>query len=1241
MHFCSTDITNILRKSMKLWLPLFITLSIGTYYLYLSSIEHQTTLLQKEQQNLVLEAKQIIRARLHSPQRDVLHLANEFNLQRFIQTNQNQQFQELIGSLESFMASRHDIYTQMRYLDENGLEIIRMENINGVVKNIDQSLLQNKSNRYYFQETRDLEQGEVYISRLDLNVEHGQVEVPNQPVMRFISRVYSENGQAHGIIILNFLGNALLERLKTLIPIDKGMEFWLLDSEGYWLSNPVREYEWGFMFEDKIDLKLSKQDPILWHEISSQTESSILETKWNGGLFTASLLSTINNQPNTNQYLENYNRLGWHIVALMTQETLSTHLRPAVHRYRQAYAILLTVFSALSLWFGLLNHRRHQAEKIASQSHHRIEIAARAGGVGIWEYNLADGSLIWDDKMYSLYGIGPDSFDGAFQAWERGVHPEDLAYASEILQKSIEGGHEFSAEFRVVTPSGEVRWIKANAEVIKDDYGKAILMIGTNIDITEKEQYTRELEKARNAAELMAKSKSEFLANMSHEIRTPMNAIIGLSGLGLRLDDLTPKLKDYLSKIQTSSKALLSILNDILDLSKIESGFLELESEEFDLEESMLNIIDLFSLPAHEKGLELILNTSPDIPARILGDSLRLGQVINNLVGNALKFTQDGEVFINVTLLNNEPNAEQATICFEVKDTGIGMTQETKNQLFEAFQQGDGSITRRFGGTGLGLTISKQLVGKMGGEIIVDSEYGKGSTFSFNLDFPIVSRTRLDRSPDQLRTMRVLVVDDIETSRQVLSDLLVAWKFDVVAVSSGIEALDVLAKDAHRSEKAFELIILDWKMPEMDGVMVAQRINDLVSQKVLKSSPIIMMVTAFNRDDLLNEIRGIQLHAILTKPVSTSRMFDVIMNIQGNERIEQSTKVSNNLYDLASPVRGAQVLVVEDNIINQIVARDLLVSIGLNVTIADNGEKALNSLQEKTFDIILMDLQMPVMDGFEASRCIRAQSKYESLPIIAMTAAVLTDDRDQCLAAGMNSHVCKPIDPLELIENLIKWIKPRNFTGPIEGSSIPVSVDCEIDISLPQIQGIDTRQALIRLLGKVELFRTLLKQAKLEHKDAATLAWQKWRSGETTEALQQLHTLRGVLGNIGAINAMSQAAIIEKAIKSENEAHVEVLFEQFSNVIEDLFHAVDAYLDDVDQQHTTFSGNLTLDISKIRHLIELLREQTADALEYYEKLRKTIEGQLSHKSQQELHSALNSLRFHDAAEILETMIQTL
>ncbi|MBS4097134.1 MAG: response regulator [Sulfuricella sp.] len=644
-------------------------------------------------------------------------------------------------------------------------------------------------------------------------------------------------------------------------------------------------------------------------------------------------------------------------------------------------------------------------------------------------------------------------------------------------------------------------------------------------DVTARKQAEESLRLATKAAEAANRSKSEFLANMSHEIRTPMNAIIGLSDLALDMK-LPPKLRDYCAKIHTSSKALLFIINDILDYSKIEAGRLELDSVEFSLEEMLENVANLFIVRAEEKGLELLFQVGGTIPPTLIGDPLRLGQVMNNLVGNAVKFTEHGEIHILIEQIAVEQG--RTTLRFAIRDSGIGMTPEQTALLFQAFTQADGSITRKYGGTGLGLTISKRLVEKMGGDIAVSSAPGQGSTFSFTVTFPVPQHAKIIRSPTDLRGMHVLVVDDLAISRRILSELLAQWGFQVSEAASGREALALL-KEIGNTHSQIELVLLDWKMPEMDGLEVARRVHQLAVSHGIPHLPVIIMVTAYSQEQLFEEAHDVKLDAVLNKPVTASGLFDTIIRFQGGQILEEKPEaVQPDLRASLDAIRGAHILLVEDNEINQQVGREFLERSGMQVSIAENGEVALQALENGSFDAVLMDLQMPVMDGLEATRRIRRDERFHDLPIIAMTAAVMQQDREACLAVGMNDHVAKPILPNELRETLIKYIDPRKYTQAM--TRIPtITAEGTLPDELPGFVFED----VLQLLGDNRvLLRKLLLQFAEQFSDVAGQVASLIENGNIRDAAETLHRVKGAAASLGATAVQQAAAEMEEQLES-------------------------------------------------------------------------------------------------------------
>ncbi len=657
-----------------------------------------------------------------------------------------------------------------------------------------------------------------------------------------------------------------------------------------------------------------------------------------------------------------------------------------------------------------------------------------------------------------------------------------------------------------------------------------------NFLMTEKlQKEALERKKAKQAAEDATKAKSEFLANMSHEIRTPMNAVIGMAHLALKTD-LTPKQLDYLNKIQSSANSLLGIINDILDYSKIEAGKLDMEAVEFDLSKTLDNVANVITVKAKEKeNLEVLFNLDTKVPNFLVGDPLRLNQILVNLGNNAIKFTEQGEIVLTTKII--EKSNDKVTLQFSMRDTGIGMSEQQQAKLFQAFSQADTSTTRKYGGTGLGLTICKRLVNMMGGEIGVESEPGEGTSFSFTVNFGLGKDT-VERSfvpvPD-LKHLKVLVVDDNATSRNILQDILESFSFEVYLSASGQEAIEEIER-ADKDEP-FRLVVMDWKMPGMDGLEASNRIK---THKELNNIPSIILVTAYGKEGLMRQADKIGLNGFLLKPVSSSMLFDSVMHAMGKGKKDQSviSREKDKQPEEFKAIAGAKVLLVEDNEINQQVAQEILQGAGLIVTVVNDGQEGVNAAMQHPYDVILMDIQMPVMDGYTASREIRnLKSEIRNVPIIAMTAHAMAGDENKSLEAGMNGHVTKPIDPDQLFSTLQKWIKPSEKRVQVQQPEVPVEYP-ESDKAVPaedelpeSLPGFDLPAGIERLRGNKRLYRKLLLDFGGSYTGVAGEIHKALDSKDLEQAHSLIHNLKGLAGNLAAIDLQAASGKLEKLVK--------------------------------------------------------------------------------------------------------------
>jgi len=645
-----------------------------------------------------------------------------------------------------------------------------------------------------------------------------------------------------------------------------------------------------------------------------------------------------------------------------------------------------------------------------------------------------------------------------------------------------------------------------------------------------------EVSEARAAAEAANQHKSDFLANMSHEIRTPMNAIIGMSYLAAGTP-LSLQQRDYVQKIQQSGQHLLGIINDVLDFSKVEAGMMQIEAGELVLEGLMEDVATLIAEKAAQKQLEVVIDVAPDVPQALVGDALRLRQILINFASNAVKFTDAGEIAIAVRVAQRDAHA--VLLNFSVRDSGIGLTQEQMGRLFQSFQQADASTTRKYGGTGLGLAISKQLAELMGGEVGVQSEPGKGSTFWFSARLGLSSAPPpLPRTLPVLRGKRVLVVDDNDYARTVLDGMLMHMGVETLQLASGQQALDALAA----ADAPFDAVLLDWQMPHMSGLETARRIRSLP----LRQTPRLALVTAYSRDGLVGQAAKLGISEVLSKPLSPSALFASLNRLLSDDASAPATLTPSFLKRTAglSGLQGVRVLLAEDNALNQQVASEMLADVGVSVVVARNGRIAVEMAQSQSFDAILMDMQMPEMDGLDATRTLQAMPDWNGTPIIAMTANAMAADRKRCLEAGMLDFVAKPIDPALLFKTLLRWAgKADGASAPAETAATatptaamqPEPFPASLDPRLATIDGLDAAAGMRRVMGHANRYLALLANFVADQHDAAARIAQALAQGRVHDAHLAAHTLKGLAGTIGA-HALHDAAFLLEEALGQNSA---------------------------------------------------------------------------------------------------------
>ncbi len=1287
-------------NAVVLWLLLMAVTTLGYALNYRSSLQAQQQQARTSQHLALEQARTIINVRLGRVDSDLRFLADNPVMLRYLDDGRAEPRALLSGLMQTLMATRTHLYDQLRYLDADGMEQVRINKTESGPQPVADDALQGKSGRYYFTRSLPLQPGELYLSPLDLNVEHGQVERPFKPTLRLSTRTFDARGQAHGIVVLNYLAEGLLERLRNFNRA-VAMQFWLVNQNGYWLIGPTPDEEWGFMLPERRALRFGARYPEVWQRI--QTLDAAQNAEFSVGdemLMVSSFLPDRDLRlPDGRMYTEPNMR--WYLISRLPAEVRAAYRHELIENALASYIPLALVFALLCGWvawlvqrrrlalealqlrerqvFGLLNAapdgivvcdgegrirmvntqtqrmfgfssealigqpvemlmpERFRAHHARYRMHYMQQPVARAMGearelfactangrefpisVSLNALETEDGYLVISairdisarieadrerNKLLQIIEHAPDyvgtaDMDGRLlyhnaaarrliglseDADLSGMHIRDMhpPWAAEKVLKEgipcVEAGNVWCAENALLHRDGHEVPVSQVLILHRDEQGRPQFLSTIMRDISDlkatmasldhaktvAESRAQALRKARHDAEMLAETKSAFLANMSHEIRTPMNAVLGLAYV-LEKVEMNKEAVDLAHKIRVSGESLLGILNDILDFSKIEAGKLNIESEPFYLNEVLDNLATIMAASAEGKGLELVIVPPPQEVSRLEGDALRIGQVLINLTSNAIKFTPSGVVEVKIELLDEHSRC--AHLRFSVRDSGIGMDTDTIARLFVPFAQADVSTTRRFGGTGLGLAISRRLVELMGGSIQVASSPGAGSVFSFTLALKVLEAPA--QEPQELQGLNVLVADDTPIALEGLGATIASIGWQPELFASG-DALLRRVLDAPELQSAATVLLLDWKMPAPDGLAVAEA---LATELPEERRPIMLLISARSARELQDEPQFRYIDEVLSKPLGPSMLYNVILRIR-RKRLGLGCEVEPGALP-SQRLLGLHILVVDDSEINCEVAERIFGLEGARISLAHNGREALDWLQShaETVDIILMDVHMPVMDGLEATRRIRALPALASLPVVALTAGALQAQREKALAAGMSGFIPKPFVADHAIRLILSLTGRPSAALPLEArealAPAPVAQLINRTFGLSISRSEATYRRYLRLfVQEYGPLLTRLEPAMMEDRALQGLA----------------HKMRGAAANLGLELLAQAAGRVEEALLEDGP--LAAALTELQQVLARTLEVLEAELDTAGAETDAPVPVDTVDLEVVRPLIE-------------------------------------------------------